>query len=69
MVRLFSALRSLARDETGAVAVDWITLSALVLLQGIIVVYSIYGNGVGPLAGSVNEILLFAEDIDPGVVQ
>ena len=45
------------RDETGAVTIDWVALTAGILLLGITLVYSIFNNGVGPLAKSINASL------------
>jgi hypothetical protein len=43
MIKLF------AHDERGAVTIDWVTLSAGILLMGIMVVYSVMGNSAGYL--------------------
>jgi len=44
-------------DDAGAVTVDWVTLTALVLLLGIMVVYAIYNGGLSSLVPNVNESL------------
>lgn len=44
-------------DETGAVTIDWVALTAGILLLGIAVVFSIFSNGVTPLVSSINSQL------------
>ena len=41
--------RLLLNDERGAVTVDWVTLTAGVLLFGIMVVYTVMGDSAGYL--------------------
>lgn len=61
-----SALASFAVDEAGAVTVDWVTVTAVVLLLGIAVIYSIYGNGAEPVVNDVNsELKTYKMDITP----
>ncbi len=50
-------LRGLVRDESGAVTVDWVALTAGILLLGIAVVYAIFSNGVAPLSSAINSNL------------
>ena len=44
-------------DDTGAVTIDWVALTAGILLLGIMVVYAIFNNGVADLVSSVNSTL------------
>lgn len=44
-------------DESGAVTIDWVALTAGILLLGITLVYAIFNNGVGDLAGNINSNL------------
>lgn len=44
-------------DDAGVVTVDWITLTAGILLLGIIIVYAIFTNGLSPLVPNINEAL------------
>lgn len=44
-------------DEQGAATVDWVALTAGVLLAGIMVVYAIFNNGVSSLVVDVNDTL------------
>ena len=44
-------------DDTGAVTIDWVALTAGVLLLGIMVVYAIFNNGVSTLVSNVNSTL------------
>lgn len=57
MVVSSRALRAFLAADDGAVTIDWVALTAGVLLLGIIVIFSIYSNGVSPLAVSVNDTL------------
>lgn len=54
-------------DESGAVTIDWVSLTAGILLLGIAVVYGIFQGGVLPLSESVNSSLAVAVDV-PGSV-
>lgn len=45
------------RDEAGAVTIDWVALTAGILLLGIAVVYAIFNSGVTPLVNSINSSL------------
>lgn len=54
-------------DETGAITIDWVSLTAGLLLLGIAVVYAIFGNGVTPLVNSINGHLKTAGfDVEVG---
>ncbi|MDX1487715.1 MAG: hypothetical protein R3268_05905 [Acidiferrobacterales bacterium] len=44
-------------DDTGAVTIDWVALTAGVLLLGIVVVYAIFNQGVAPLVNEINSTL------------
>ena len=44
-------------DDAGAVTIDWVALTAGILLLGIMVVYAIFNNGVSSLVSSVNSTL------------
>ncbi len=55
------------RDDIGAVTIDWVALTAGILLLGIMVVYAIFNGGVAALVGNINETLMsVATDIDVG---
>ena len=53
MTKFFNFLR----DESGAVTIDWVALTAGILLLGITLVYAIFNNGVGSLATNINSNL------------
>lgn len=54
-------------DDAGAVTIDWVALTAGVLLLGILVVYAIFNNGVSNLVSNINETLEgVAVNIDTG---
>lgn len=44
-------------DDAGAVTIDWVALTAGILLLGIMVVYAIFNNGVSTLVSKVNSTL------------
>lgn len=50
-------LRGLVRDESGAVTVDWVALTAGILLLGIAVVFAIFSEGVDPLVNNIANTL------------
>lgn len=41
-------------DDAGAVTIDWVALSAGVLIVGITTIYTIYNNGVSVLVADIN---------------
>ncbi|HUF55776.1 MAG TPA: hypothetical protein VMM55_04360 [Thermohalobaculum sp.] len=50
-------IKNFLHDETGAVTIDWVALTAGILLLGIAVVFSIFNNGVSPLVENINAQL------------
>lgn len=54
-------------DESGAVTIDWVALTAGILLLGIAVVYAIFNNGVNPLINSINSNLSGAVSVNVGL--
>ena len=55
------------RNEDGAVTIDWVALTAGILLLAITLVYSIFNNGVGDLASNINSNLAEAgANVDTG---
>ena len=44
-------------DESGAVMIDWVALTAGILLLGIMVVYAIFNQGVVGLVNETNSML------------
>ena len=60
-------LAQFLNDDAGAVTIDWVALTAGILLLGIMVVYAIFNNGVASLVSNVNSTLSgIATDIDVG---
>ncbi len=45
------------KDDAGAITIDWVAITAGVLLVGIVVVFTIYNHGVGPLVVNMNQTL------------
>ena len=54
------------RDDAGAVTIDWVALTAGILLLGIMVVYGIFNTGVSNLATSINSNLGTAISVSTG---
>ena len=52
------AYRILLDDDTGAVTIDWVAITAAVLLLGIMVVYAIFNGGVSSLVSNINSTLV-----------
>ena len=52
------------RDESGAVTIDWVALTAGILLLGVALVYGIFNTGVAGLATTINSNLA---SIDPAI--
>ena len=44
-------------DDAGVVTIDWVALTAGILLLGIMVVYAIFNNGVANLVSNINSTL------------
>lgn len=42
-------------DCSGGITIDWVALTAGVLLVGIMVVYALYNNGVSSAVSSINN--------------
>jgi hypothetical protein len=60
-------LRKFLGDDTGAVTIDWVALTAGILLLGIAVVYGVFEGGVKPLAESINSNLSRAVAVPAGI--
>jgi uncharacterized integral membrane protein len=57
-------------DDAGAVTIDWVALTAGILLLGIMVVYAIFNNGVSSLVSNVNSTLVgVSTNVDIGTVE
>ncbi len=56
-------------DDAGAVTIDWVALTAGILLLGIMVVYAIFNNGVSSLVSNVNSTLSgITTQVDVGTI-
>ena len=44
-------------DDAGAVTVDWITLTAAIILLSIVIIYAIFNIGLSTLVPNINEAL------------
>ena len=67
-----TTLTKFLSDDTGAVTIDWVAISAGVLVVGIMTVYAIYNNGVSDLVVEVNSnalaLSMSTEGVPGGVV-
>lgn len=45
------------RDETGAVTVDWVALTAGIVVIGIAITYTIFNGGINDIAVEINDTL------------
>lgn len=57
-------LKKFVDDTSGAVTIDWVALTAGILLLGMTLVYAIFNNGVGDLAKSINSAM---SAVDPAI--
>jgi len=62
-MKFFANIKTFAADESGAVTVDWVVLTAAIVGLGIAVVASVR-SGVSEVAGNIQTSLTGAE-IDP----
>jgi hypothetical protein len=60
--KLTSGLRRLRDNESGAVTVDWVALTAGIIVVGLAIVWYIMDEGVDVLAG---KIVTGLEQVDP----
>ena len=57
-------------DDAGAITVDWIALTAGVLVVGITIVYAVFNTGVSSLVLNVNSNLVGQlAVVSPGAVE
>lgn len=58
-----------AGDDSGAVTIDWVGLTAGILLAGMVAIFAIYGNGVTVLTANVNTNMSnLTTYLNPGTV-
>ena len=50
-------LRSFMREERGVATVDWVALTASMMIFGLVVVYAVYENGVVTSVDGTNDTL------------
>ena len=44
-------------DEAGVVTIDWVAVTASILLLGLAVIFSVFNDGVTPAANGINSTL------------
>ncbi|MFN3643387.1 MAG: pilus assembly protein [Gemmobacter sp.] len=52
-MKLFNLFKTFRSDESGAVTVDWVVLTAAIVGLGIVVMQTV-GGGIGSLASSIS---------------
>lgn len=62
-MKLFDMIKKFRNDESGAVTVDWVVLTAAIVGLGIAVVVAV-GPGINSLAGNISDAV---GDIKVGV--
>jgi len=71
MRTLISNIRRFGSDKSGAVTVDWVALTAAVVVIGIGLVYTIFGTGDDGLSGIVTglttEMTQAGDNLEDGV--
>lgn len=55
MDRFFTRLQRMRDDDAGAVAVDWVALSSLILILGLAAIYGIFGQGMRVMMNELDE--------------
>ena len=63
---LTRAVNRFASNEDGAITIDWVALTAGMMLLGITLVYAIFTFGVGSTSSSINSNLSAITIVDPG---
>ena len=66
-MKLFANIKNFAADESGAVTVDWVVLTAAIVGLGIAVIASV-SDGVGDLAEAISGSLSEAEVVELGTL-
>ncbi|MEM7543930.1 MAG: hypothetical protein AAF367_00185 [Pseudomonadota bacterium] len=56
MLNFISNIRRFGSDKSGAVTVDWVALTAAVVVIGIGLVYAVFGTGTDGVAGLVTNL-------------
>ncbi|MGB0505166.1 MAG: hypothetical protein ACPGGK_03130 [Pikeienuella sp.] len=56
IINMIAAARRFAKDTSGAVTVDWVALTAAVVIIGIGIVYSVFGTGTDGVNGLVTNL-------------
>ncbi len=54
------------KDEDGAVAMDWIALTAGMVMMGLSLVYAVFNNGVSSLVDNLNSEIAAIIPVAPG---
>jgi len=56
MLNFIANIRRFGSDKSGAVTVDWVALTAAVVVIGIGLVYTVFGNGSDGVGGLATNI-------------
>ncbi|ARE41390.1 Flp pilus assembly protein, pilin Flp [Rhodovulum sp. P5] len=66
-MKLFERIKNFRDDESGAVTVDWVVLTAAIVGLGVAVLSTVQG-GVTSMAGKIQASLTGAEIVDLGTL-
>ena len=66
MAGIRTLLHQFLADHRGAVTIDWVALSAGVLLLGVTTVYGVFGAGLSGAIADTNGTLIAASSFDFG---
>ena len=47
--------KAFLRDESGAITIDWVTLTSALIIAAIVIVFSLFSNGITPMTGHINS--------------
>lgn len=61
-----SRFQTFIGDDSGAITIDWVSLTAGILLLGIAVIYAIFNTGVQSVAVGINDGLASVGIVDSG---
>jgi Flp pilus assembly pilin Flp len=64
-MKLFTLLKNFKNDESGAVTVDWVVLTAALVGLGLLVI-GVVSQGLGTAADSINASLESAQQVPLG---
>ncbi|MEM0990124.1 MAG: hypothetical protein AAGK00_14700 [Pseudomonadota bacterium] len=64
--RFAPRLRAFAQDDSAMVTIDWVALTAAILLVGMSTIYALFNLGVSPTVAGINTNLMTAAAVNVG---